>query len=171
MSFVTVGMVLPEAGGETSWTPVGRKEYIENMKMGRDVVESQIEADAHRIDLQIRENDSNSVRVHDGRVFHQLLRNVAPNYCDEAIACCTQTVMAQPMVALHQILPDDYIVMNTKEPLRVRVQVLPRRIRVRSSKVLSIVRQAAANSFVPIRRVRIVVEYDSGIDVVFVGIA
>jgi hypothetical protein len=61
--------------------------------------------------------------------------------------------------------------MNTKEPLRVRVQVLPRRIRVRSSKVLSIVRQAAANSFVPIRRVRIVVEYDSGIDVVFVGIA
>lgn len=164
-------MVLPEAGDETSWTPVDRKEYIENMQMGRDVAESQIEADAPRIDLQIRENDSSSVRVYDGRVFHQLLRDVAPNDCDGAIACCTQTVMAQPMVALHHVLPDDYIVMNTKEPLRVRVQVLPHRIRVRSSKILSIVRQAAENSFVPMRKIRIIVEYDSGEDVVFVGIA
>jgi len=165
-----MGMVLPEAVGETSWTPVDRKEYIANMKMGRDVAESQIEADAHRIDLQIRENDSSSVRVRDGRVFHQLLRNVAPNDCDEAIACCTQTVMAQPMVALHQILPRDYIVMNTRQPLRVRVQVLPCRVRVRSSKILSVVRQDAENSFVPIREIRIIVEYDSGEGFVYVGI-
>lgn len=173
MSFVSVGIVLPESGEETSWTAIDREEYVSDMKMDRKAAETQLEADAPRIDLQIREKDSSSVRVRDGRIFHQLLREVvSDDVCDGAIACCTQTVMAHPLCALHRVLPDDWIVMNSKHPLRVRVQLLSgRRIKVRTSKRLSVVRQDGLNRFTNMRDIRIVVEYDSGAESVFVGIA
>jgi hypothetical protein len=165
-------MVLPESGGDMSWTAIDRDAYVADMGLSRKAAETQLENDAPRIDLQIREGDSNSVRLRDGRVFHQLLRDVvSDSVCDAAIACCTQTVMAHPMCALHKVLPDDWIIMNSKHPLRVRVQLVEQRVTVRASKVLSAVRHDGPNTFTKMRDFRIVVEYDSGSPSVFVGIA
>ena len=103
-----------------------------------------------------------------------VLRNVVPEICDSAIACCTQTVLAQPMRALHTLLPPNLIVMNSKHPLRVRVQLCTvgrRRVKVRTSKGLHIVRQDDLDKFTTLRTVYIVVEYDSSAKSVFVGIA
>ena len=79
--------------------------------------------------------------------------------------------MAHPMCALHKVLPDDWIIMNSKHPLRVRVQLVEQRVTVRASKVLSAVRHGGPNTFTKMRDFRIVVEYDSGNPSVFVGIA
>ncbi len=168
-----MGMVLPEVGEETSWTAVNREEYVLDMRLSGEKVDRQVEVDVPRIDLQIRENDSCSVPIRNGRIFHQLMRAVIPDAeaCDAVLACCTQTVLAQPMRALHAALPENILVAESKLPLRVRVQLhSDGRVRVRVSKKLNLVRYSSM-AFVPLRAVRFVVEYDSRAPSVFVGIS
>ena len=107
-----------------------------------------------------------------GKIFHHLLRDVISDSatCDAVLACCTQTVLAQPMRALHNILPDDTVVMETHQPLRVRVHLERGGATVRTTKKLRLARLTKDNP-IGIRNIFLVVEYDSQQSHVFVGIS
>lgn len=172
MQYATMGMILPETREETSWTAVDRDEFIRDMQLVGQEVEKQVEVDTPRVDLQIQENNSCCVPVKNGKIFHHLLRDVISDSatCDAVLACCTQTVLAQPMRALHNILPDDTIVMETHKPLRVRVHLEHGGATVRTTKKLRLAR-LTKDSPIGIRNIFLVVEYDSQQSHVFVGIS
>lgn len=171
-----MGMVVPpEKDCEgTSWTAVDRQEFINDMRYTKDAVERQIEADVPRIDLQIQENNSCCIPVHDGKVFHRLLRDVISDEetANAVLACCTQTVLAQPLCALHATLPDDVLITETGEHLSVRVRILDHgAASVRITKKLNLSRLRKSADIQHFRQVLLAVEYDTRHSHVFIGIA
>jgi hypothetical protein len=172
MEYVTVGMTLPESLGETSWTAIDRDEYVEDMRLVGKDVEKQVEVDVPRIDLQIQERNSCCIPVKNGKIFHRLLRDVIQDasVCDAVLACCTQTSLAQPMRALHSVLPDDTAVMESQQPLRVRVHLKRGGASVRTSKILRLARLGADGPTI-LRNISLVVEYSSQQTHVMVGVS
>lgn len=168
--YVQLGMVVPEEEGvgDISWTPVDRETYSQDMRLSGDDLLRQVEADVPRIDIQLSEKGSSYVRVHDGELFASLIyRMFDLPEAEDVLRVCTQTVLAQPLRALHEAA-SGYIFCENREKLSVRVRFEDSGVRVVVTKGL-IMRDG--DTLEKIRSVRILVEFHTRKDNVFVGIS
>tara|TARA_B110000008_G_scaffold278567_1_gene322782 strand:- start:424 stop:978 length:555 start_codon:yes stop_codon:yes gene_type:complete len=108
---------------KTSWIPVPKKEYIDDMKLtGQDLM-TMVEKDIPRSIVRIY-----GVRIQLPELFKVLIRRVVPTDAQpEVFALCTQTALASPLRSLHATLLSNIIIAERiNHSGRMEVDVNPR---------------------------------------------
>ena len=169
MDYEWVGMDrLPPAEGGRCTMPIGRAEYIADMRLTGEALARQVAVDVPRALVTLE-----GARVRDGAVLEHFVRYVVGHAGieDAALAMCTQTALAAPMRALSATLLEKDLYLSEcpeREPLRVVVTIGKGSAAVNVQKTLRI---ASGQTLEGVRSVAMAVHYDSGQPYVVVTLA